>query len=250
MTGRLGRALVEEAARQQLPMIGGLRARATAPLPPQLSAELRVAGPDRLEELLEGADVLLSATTPEAERTNLPVAARRGIPCVVATTGLGTPAPEWLFEAARRVPLVVDSNFSLGVAWLRRALRSLGPLPEGYDVSIVETHRRGKADHPSGTALSLLPELGGAGYSGWAAADGRRRDGVLEMASLRAGDVPGLHQVQLAGPHELLRFEHVAFGRSAFAAGMITAARALHRERHELRPGLYRLDDLLGGGPR
>jgi 4-hydroxy-tetrahydrodipicolinate reductase len=163
----------------------------------------------------------------------------------VATTGLANPSADWLQSLAQRIPIVVDANFSIGARLLRRAVAALGPLPSGFDVSIIETHRRDKLDHPSATAQVLAGGL--AGVDGWGPADGRRQSGLVEIASVRGGETPGVHTVQVMGPLELLRFEHIAYGREAFADGMLAAARWVHRRRGDLPPGLYSLDDVLGG---
>ena len=70
------------------------------------------------------------------------------------------------------------ANTSLGVALLadlvERAARVLGP---DWDVEIVETHHRKKADAPSGTAL-LLGEAAARGRGGRARQAERGRDGT------------------------------------------------------------------------
>ncbi len=240
-SGRLGSVIVTTALAQGYPVRGiveSARGPATARPP--------VVPISEASDLLDASDVYLTATTPAAEATNLPRIGDAGLPAVVATTGLGDPLPDWLAACARRVPIVLDANFSLGVHLLRRALRSLGPLPSGFDASIVETHRRGKVDHPSGTAISLAADLGRSGLGAWRPADGTSAQGRVEVASLRAGETPGVHVVQIAGPSELLRFEHLAYGREAFAIGMLAAADWLVRE--DPAPGIYSLEDVLGGG--
>jgi len=251
VTGRLGSAFLRRAIERGCPIVGGIRAPQRAasapPLPPSFASTTSAFGPDVLPELLRRADVYVSATNAGAERQNLPVVAGLGVPAVVATTGLTSPSADWLESLARRIPIVADANFSIGARLLRRAVASLGPLPEGFDVSIVETHRREKLDHPSATAQVLAGELAGLGLHGWEPADGRRHPGLVEIASLRGGETPGIHTVQVMGRLELLRFEHVAYGREAFADGMLAAALWIHRRRGDLPPGLYSLDDVLGG---
>ncbi len=172
--------------------------------------------------------------------------ARASVPAVVATTGIGPPVPAWLRACADQIPIVLDSNFSIGMGILRAAVRSIGPLPDGFDVSIVEAHRREKADHPSGTARSLSGDLAQSGATGWEGARGRRTPGRVEIASLRGGETPGIHVVQIAGPSELVRFEHLAYGRETFSEGMVRAAEWLRAAPRGRPPGLYTLQDVLG----
>jgi 4-hydroxy-tetrahydrodipicolinate reductase len=244
--GRLGRAVVNIAVSQGFPIVAAVD-RLASPRTGTMPEVQRISGP-RLADLLGEADVFATATTPAAERANLPIVARSGVAAVVATTGIGTPSPAWLRACGRRIPIAMDSNFSLGMAILRRAVRSIGPLPDGFDVSIVEAHRREKSDHPSGTARTIVADLSSSGVRGWHEAIGERTSGQVEIASLRGGETPGVHAVQIAGRSELLRFEHVAFGREAFAEGMLLAAQWLFERRRRLRPGFYTLDDALSGG--
>ena len=79
-------------------------------------------------------------------------------------------------DAAQQIAVLRAANTSLGIALLaelvERAAAVLGP---DWDIEIVETHHRSKADAPSGTALML----------GQAAARGR---GIaLNAGSGRAG---------------------------------------------------------------
>jgi len=244
--GRLGRALLGGADAAGFPISAAFDTTAGIPYPG--AVPIQAMEGSALRRALESADVFLTATNPEAERENLPAVARASVPAVVATTGLVDPVPEWLNACADRIPIVIDANFSLGMAILRRAVRSIGPLPEGFDISIVESHRRGKPDHPSGTARALAQDLSGSQVRGWHAANGTRAPGEVEIASLRGGETPGVHLVQVEGPSELLRFEHVAYGRETFALGMLLAARWLYASK--VRPGFYRLDDILGDSSR
>jgi 4-hydroxy-tetrahydrodipicolinate reductase len=243
-SGRVGRAVLAEAAAQGLifsRLPGRPDGRARRALVGEADALVR-----RLRRLTARADVFVTATRPETEAVQLPVVADAGIPAVVATTGL-EPAPAWLRRAADLVPIVLDANFSQGGQLLRRAIRAIGPLPEGFDASIVEAHRREKPDHPSGTARTLAGELRASGYERWAEAMGARQARTVEIASIRGGEIPGVHELWLAGPGEILRFEHVVLDRAAFATGMIRAARWLYAERRRLRPGLYSLADVIEG---
>ena len=102
------------------------------------------------------------------------------------------------------------ANTSLGVALLadlvERAARVLGT---DWDIEIVETHHRHKADAPSGTALMLGEAAArGRGSDARAGARPRRhrarraRPGAIGFASLRGGTVAGDHDVLFLGPEE------------------------------------------------
>ena len=63
------------------------------------------------------------------------------------------------------------------------------------------------------------------------------------MHAVRGGTWVGDHAVLLAGDGEWLELRHVAQDRQAFARGALAAARFAAGA----RPGLYTLEDVLGG---
>jgi 4-hydroxy-tetrahydrodipicolinate reductase len=128
--------------------------------------------------------------------------------------------------------------------------RAAAALPADYDVEILEAHHRDKADAPSGTALKLGEIVAGArgGALAERAVYGRfgksagRGAGAIGFASLRAGDIVGVHQILFAGRGETLEIVHRATDRMSFAHGALVAARwILGRP-----PGLYGMSDVLG----
>src|SRR5207253_170469 len=113
-----------------------------------------VAGID--DALGKGADVVIDFTAPSASLQHASVCAARGVALVIGTTGFAAEQKNDLRTAARRIPLVLAPNMSVGVNVLFRlvaeAARALG---SAYEVEIVEMHHRMKRDAPSGTALRL-----------------------------------------------------------------------------------------------
>jgi 4-hydroxy-tetrahydrodipicolinate reductase len=239
-TGRLGRAFAELAQIEGIEIVGAIAG-------PRGPRELHFAGAsgqrsltveraERLPMLLRDRPVYVGCATAEAEAANLEIAVAANCPIVLATTGWSETDERQLQRYESVVPIVRDANFSLGLAWLRATLDRAPPLPPGFDVGLVEAHRRGKRDRPSGTSKSL------AALSGAAAG--------LEVGnhlSLRLGELPGVHQLWWSGGSELLRVEHLVLDRRAFAAGMAAAVRWLDRTSN-LAPGGYRLLDVLTGG--
>jgi 4-hydroxy-tetrahydrodipicolinate reductase len=70
----------------------------------------------------------------------------------------------------------------------------------------------------------------------------RNRD-ELEIIALRAGGVPGIHDLIVAGQYEMLRIEHTAFSRNVFAQGAVYAAEWLS-EQEETK--VFSMADVLG----
>jgi 4-hydroxy-tetrahydrodipicolinate reductase len=146
---------------------------------------------------------------------------------------------------------VAAPNLSLGAAlYLRLAEVAAGWFAHAgtFEPSIVEWHRRGKADRPSGTARALARRIAGADPR-WSTSDASDGRPVLEVAGIRAGAAPGTHLVTFDGAGESIELRLTARDRSAYADGALAAAGWLRREPRE--PGLHPfdavVDDLLAG---
>jgi 4-hydroxy-tetrahydrodipicolinate reductase len=149
---------------------------------------------------------------------------------------------------------VIAPNLSLGAALFGRLVEVAagwyGRAGE-FEPSIVEWHRRGKADRPSGTARALARRVTTADPR-WApaATDGDTRP-VLEVVGIRAGAAPGTHLVTFDGQGESIELRLTARDRSAYADGALAAARWLAREPRAagLHPFDAVVDDLLAATP-
>ncbi len=212
------------------------------------SSDIKIHSAAQTAEAVAEADVYVSFTMPVAELQNIPVVADLGKKIVIGTTGF-TPEQDRIVRDAMRgkVPAVFSPNFSVGVNILFKLAETLKVFPLEYDFSISEIHHTGKKDAPSGTAKRLGEIVAAArGYS--KTVSGReglnpRLQGELEISALRAGGVPGIHDLIVAGPHEMLRLEHTAFSRSVFAQGAVYAAQWLASQSE---PDVFSMEDVLG----
>ena len=173
-------------------------------------------------------DVAIDFSRAEAFDPILALCVGRKTALVSGTTGLAPAQRAALDEAARTIPLVQASNFSLGVAVLSDLVERAARALPGWDCDIVEAHHAGKVDAPSGTAFTLGAAAGQGGAE-------------PRYASLRAGDIVGEHLVQFTGAGERLELVHRAGNRDIFARGALHAASRLAGR----DPGHYRLADLL-----
>jgi 4-hydroxy-tetrahydrodipicolinate reductase len=164
---------------------------------------------------LPSCDVAFEFTAPDAAPGVVPFLLSKKIPVVSGTTGWDVASAS---QVAREqgIPFLHSSNFSLGVAALRRAVAAasaaLAPFPE-FEPGIVERHHSAKKDSPSGTAkmlASTLEEVSG-------------RAGI-PIASLRQGGVPGEHLIFFEGQDETVELVHRARSRAIFAQGAVRAA--------------------------
>jgi 4-hydroxy-tetrahydrodipicolinate reductase len=197
-------------------------------------------------------DAVVDFTMPESSVEYLRAAADTGVAAVVGTTGYDDAGRAALDAVAERVPLLKASNFSRGIAALRRAVRAAVPALDGYDVEVTETHHNGKRDAPSGTALTILDDIDGARGEGDGEAtaadrvhgrvgDQPRAGDEIGVHARRAGDVTGEHEVLLAGNNEVVALTHRAGSRGIFAAGALDAAAWLSGR----EPGRYDFDAVL-----
>jgi 4-hydroxy-tetrahydrodipicolinate reductase len=187
------------------------------------------------------ADVVVDATIGSAVASNVAAALDAGVRrFVIATTGWTDDRDA--VDAALRAhgaAAVASSSFSLGVALFARLIETatdlFGAVP-GFDPYLVEWHRRGKADRPSGTALDLGKRMVGR-HPSIAVVDD------LEIASIRAGAAPGMHLVGFDAAGETVELRLTARDRSAYAAGILAAADWLVRAPRS--PGIHPFDPVV-----
>jgi len=192
------------------------------------------------------ADVIIDFSYPGNLEGVIARARRDNCAVVIGTTGYTPEQLDLIRAAAGELPIVHSSNYSVGVAILRRAVRMVAPALMGsLDVEIVETHHNQKADAPSGTAKMLLKAVdpdneyehvfGREGVTG-------KRGKEIGVHALRGGTVAGEHSVFFFGEDETLELRHSATSRRIFAAGAVRAVDFITG-----RPaGLYDIDDVLG----
>lgn len=204
-----------------------------------------------VDAALDGADVLIDFTRPEATLRHLEACARNGVGAVIGTTGFDAAGKAAIADAARRIPVVFAPNMSVGVNLALRLLdMAARVLDEGFDIEIVEAHHRHKVDAPSGTALrmgevvaaALGRDLKSCAVYGREGVTGEREPSTIGFATVRGGDIVGDHTVMFAGVGERLEITHKASSRMTFALGALRAARFLAGK----PSGLFDMQDVLG----
>ena len=200
-----------------------------------------------LDEVAPAADVAVDFSAPAALPHVLAYARRTGAAVVSGATGYAADQLAELRALGETNRVIWSSNYSLGVAALRRATALVAEALAGWDVEIVETHHNQKVDAPSGTAKALLAAVDPTGerpvVDGRSGIVGARVPGEIGMHALRGGTVAGTHEVHFFGTDEEVCLTHRAASRQIFVAGAVTAA-----ERLLDRPaGFYDFDALMFG---
>ena len=196
-------------------------------------------------------DVLIDFTTPAVTRKLIELATYESFALVIGTTGLTDDDQKLIDEAARSIPIIQATNFSLVVNVLNvlsaRAAQLLG---DGYDIEIVEAHHKHKKDAPSGTALTLANVICDATDRDPAKHILTQRSGdycprnpkEITVQALRLGDVVGEHTVMFAAPGERMELRHIGTSRDSYASGALRAAEWLAGK----TPRRYTMGDVLG----
>jgi len=204
----------------------GKMGKALAQLAPQRGFQVRLVmdidlnadGAGITRENFEGIDVAVDFTTPGAVLENIRRVAALGVNLVVGTTGWHDRLEEVrkVVDAAG-VGLVYAANFSIGVNLFYRLARdaaeTFAAFPM-YDPYISEAHHKMKLDAPSGTALEIQRQI-------QPAFPGR----VVPITSVRAGYIPGTHELGFDSEADTIVLRHTARGRQGFAEGALHAAR-------------------------
>jgi 4-hydroxy-tetrahydrodipicolinate reductase len=185
-------------------------------------------------EAWPGADVAIDFSTGPAVPANARHLAARGVDLVIGTTGWKDQEGALRQElAAQPIGVVAAPNFALGVniflALTARAAELMAERPE-FGAWLHELHHSAKRDAPSGTALALRDTMQRAGYHS-----------AVDIASTRAGSIPGTHTIGFDSAAETITLTHTARDRTIFARGALEAARWVHGRR-----GWFSMKDVLG----
>lgn len=187
-------------------------------------------------------DVAIEFTNPMAAYGNFQRAFAHNVKVVSGSTGwmqdhkadvekLCTEGGQTLFWA---------SNFSIGVAIFSAVNRYLAKIMNGfpqYDVRMEEVHHIHKLDAPSGTAITLAEEIlhDIDRKDKWVKGFQHLADGTetgsnavapdeLPIASVRRGEVSGIHSVIYDSEADRITVTHDAHSRKGFALGAVLAA--------------------------
>jgi 4-hydroxy-tetrahydrodipicolinate reductase len=246
--GRMGQALVKSAS-ADFTVTGGSE-RPGAPGLGQDQGGWSLS--DSAAKAAQAADVWIDFTTPQATLDALDqLRSTKVKAAIIGTTGLSPQQEQQIAEHAKRIAIVRDRNFSLGVNLMIGLVEQVSArLGEDWDIEITEGHHRRKVDAPSGTALMIgeaaargrgapLADLRVPPHDGQS---GPRKPGSIAFSVIRGGGIIGDHDAAFISDEEILSVSHRALDRAIFAKGALTAAKWAVSQ----KPGLYAMRDVLG----
>ena len=198
-------------------------------------------------DVKEKADIIIDFSHPSALKGILNYATEKGLPIVIATTGLDENHKKAIEEASSLIPVLLSANTSLGINLLLDLVKRATKILKGnFDIEIIEKHHNQKIDAPSGTALAIADAINSTldnkmkfVYDRHSTIQKRTRD-EIGIHSIRGGTIAGDHIVIFAGNDEIIELKHTAISKDLFAAGALKAAQFLH----DKTPGFYKMEDI------
>jgi 4-hydroxy-tetrahydrodipicolinate reductase len=166
-----------------------------------------------VNDVLDGADVMVDFTTPDAAPANVFDAIEAGVHAVVGSTGFDIEELKaHVHRADSTAKCFVAPNFAIGAVLMMEASKLIAPhMPE---VEIVELHGDHKKDAPSGTAKRTAELIGQAGGN------------VHEpIHSVRLPGLVAHQEVTFGGEGQTLSIRHDSIDRSSFMPGVLLAVR-------------------------
>jgi 4-hydroxy-tetrahydrodipicolinate reductase len=181
-----------------------------------------------LSDAIDGADVVVDFTTPDAAPGNVREALAAGVHAVVGTTGYDLEELRAAAEGADGARCFVAPNFAIGAVLMMQLSRQVAPhMPQ---CEIIELHHERKLDAPSGTAkrtADLIREAGGKVHD--------------PIHSVRLPGLVAHQEVIFGGEGQTLSIRHDSTDRRSFMPGVLLAVRRVGELPEPLTVGLENL---------
>ncbi|MBC8385312.1 MAG: 4-hydroxy-tetrahydrodipicolinate reductase [Candidatus Cloacimonetes bacterium] len=221
-------------------------------LAPQFDCEIAAIidpelGNEISDETLEQVDVCIEFSSPGAVFDNLQKITELKKNIVCGTTGWNSRLSDVKkLVSENQVGMIYGSNFSIGMNVFYSIVEHSAKLFDKtgvYDQFGLEIHHKYKVDSPSGTAKVLTDLiLANSSVKKTAQFDRSERkisDEEFHFASIRAGEIPGIHLVGFDSPADTIELKHTAKNRTGLATGALKAANWIKQKK-----GLYNFSDV------
>jgi 4-hydroxy-tetrahydrodipicolinate reductase len=175
-----------------------------------------------LADVLDGCDVVVDFTRPDAALDNARVVLEAGRHVVIGTTGFDVEALRPIAEGASANAFVAP-NFAIGAVLMMRFATEASKHMQAAE--IIEYHHAAKLDAPSGTAARTAALM----------------EGEVPIHSVRLPGIVADQDVILGDVAQTLTLRHVTTDRTSFMPGVLMAVRAVADLPDRLTVGLERL---------
>jgi len=173
-----------------------------------------------LAQVLPGADVLVDFTIPDSAVANAREAVGAGVHVVIGTTGFD---PAELGDLHSGANVFIAPNFAIGaVLMMQFAAQAAKHMAKA---EIIELHRDGKLDKPSGTAKRTAELMGGD----------------VPIHSVRLPGLVAHQEVILGDVGQTLTIRHDSMDRRSFMPGVLLAIRKVAELTESPTVGLEKL---------
>jgi 4-hydroxy-tetrahydrodipicolinate reductase len=180
-------------------------------------------------DLLDGADVMVDFTVPDAAPANVMEAINAGVHAVVGSTGFDLDElRESVMGADGEAKCFIAPNFAIGAVLMMEASKLIAP--HMGEAEIIELHHDQKKDAPSGTAKRTATLIGKAGGN------------VHEpIHSVRLPGLVAHQEVIFGGQGQTLAIRHDSTDRTSFMPGVLLAVRKVAGQPERFVVGLENL---------
>ncbi len=212
-----------------------------------IAAKVDITGAEysSLESFTGDADCVIDFSNHKATGEITAYCVKHNLPVLIASTGQTPEELNLIREAAKKVPVFLSPNMSIGVALLADLAEKVTRIFGSCDIELIEAHHNQKLDVPSGTALMLANRIKDAKesltFNIGRHENGKRSGNEIGIHALRYGSEVGTHEIIFSNGLETITLKHDAKDRALFAKGALSAVKWLVTQ----KPGLYNMKDFL-----
>ena len=180
------------------------------------------------------SDIVIDFSQPSSTKKILKKCVEAKKPIIIGTTGFNNDDLKDIRDAANSIPIVLASNMSKGIIYLKKSLASfIHNNQDKLKCFIEETHHLEKVDKPSGTAIELKKFI--------TEHDDNNFIRAIKIKSNRVANIFGIHKIMFFSENGTVYFSHEALSRKIFAEGAITCAKSIDLS----KPNLYSFEDII-----
>ena len=185
-----------------------------------------------LDEVLEGADVVVDFTSAEGAASVLRAAAPRGVNVVIGSTGI----TEAIYQEAEslanehEIGAIIAPNFAMGAVLMIHLAKQASRFFDYAD--LTEMHHEAKIDSPSGTALAIANAALEGKPEGFIAPQSEKelivgaRGATHQGISVHSARMPGRvahHELVFGALGQTFTIRHDSVNRESFMPGVVLA---------------------------